>query len=411
VLAGTEEGFSQADDLARQGVDIKTRSKVAAVTAATNAVGFALPAAGKTWMQTGALALVGGPASFMAQNAATREILQAADYSRLADQYDPLDPVGLAFSTLVPFGVGTMAKLGAKAKGKVPDAPPPVHPPDEVVDAARVSLVRQQMDAANPLPDDLAAADAHVKAYTTAMDQMAAGERVNVDVPEALAAKATEEMAARLEDLRQAQAGEFQAKGTPDAPMQDGAAQSQTSETVSGGSRNVDQTGQIFNPNALASEASQLLSDGRTPGEVIGQMQAAGKDVSPELQNMLIGASEFGGRINDLVDQVNALKAQRGTGAKPFDLIAQAVENMRSGTKVDAPKPSNPTESLLADLEVRNPTALDAEIPFEFDANGKPTTSMSAREYLDLVKKEAAMDAADANLIEVAATCFLSGGI
>ena len=168
---------------------------------------------------------------------------------------------------------------------------------------------------------------------------------------------------------------------------------------------------QVFNPSALATQASDLLAGGKTAGQVIGELEAGGTKVTPELQNMLVGASEFGGRINDLVDQVNTLRKQRGTNAQPFDLIAQAVENLRTGTKAEAPKLSNPLEDRLAEIEVRNPTALDAEIPVEFDDNGKPSKTVTAREYLDMVKKEAAADAQDANMIEVAANCFLSGGM
>lgn len=193
VVAGLEEGFTQSDQLGQQGVDLATRSKVGAVTALTNALGFALPVAGATWKSTAALAVAGGPASFIAQNAATREILQAADYSKLADQYDPLDPVGLALSTLLPLGFGALAMRGAKvkpgveAKGPMPDgtpppdtAPPKMAPPDDLVDAARVNLVREHMDATNPAPGNLVQADAHTQAYTRAMDQQAAGERVSV---------------------------------------------------------------------------------------------------------------------------------------------------------------------------------------------------------------------------------------
>lgn len=389
VIAGTEEGFTQSDELARKGVDIKTRTKVAAVTAATNAVGFALPAAGKTWMQTGALALVGGPASFVAQNAATREILQAADYSKLADQYDPLDPVGLTLSTILPMGFGALAMRGAKAKATI-------HPPEDVVDAARVSLIRQQMDSANPVPNDLAAADAHVKAYTTAMDQMAAGESVHVDVPEASAVVASENMAKRLQAITEADA-------PPALQTAKAAAPTQTPVDLPPAATDA------FNPSGLAAEASRLLSDGRSPAEVIGNLEATGTKVTPELQNMLIGASEFGGRINELVDQVSALKAQRGPNAQPFDLIAEAVENLRNGVKVKAPDAPNPLEARLSEMAVRNPTALDAEIAVEFDSAGKPTARMTLSEYLDRVKQEAAQDTGDASLLEVAATCFLSG--
>lgn len=545
VIAGAEEGFSTADDLARQGVDIKTRTKVGAVTAATNAVGFALPAAGKTWAQTGALALAGGPVSFMAQNQATREILQNADYSKLADQYDPLDPLGLALSTVLPLGFGALAMRGVKAKGPMPDGSPPpdvppVKAPDDLVDAARVTLLRENMDATNPVRGDIAQADAHVTAYTRAMDQQANGERVQVDVPEAVAVKATQEMAARVETMRAevAKLNDIVFHGSPTLKKFDQLMPSKSGEmgpglyftrdealakdyslprgevqnmqeamAISGvakldiadmsikeitkqeyldaraklmdqlqkenggewDSRFVDQAQQkviddyraqgfdglhiagerqgvifpesidkavryeskqakapadtaqaaiktvaeasTFNPSALATQASDLLSSGKPVAQVIGELEAGGTKVTPELQNMLVGVSEFGGRINDLVDQVNTLRKQRGTNAQPFDLIAQAVENLRTGTKAEAPKLSNPLEDRLAEIEVRNPTALDAEIPVEFDDNGKPSKTVTAREYLDMVKKEAAADAQGADLIEVAANCFLSGGM
>jgi hypothetical protein len=603
ILAGAEEGFTQSDQLGQQGVDLKTRSKVGAVTAVTNAVGFALPAAGKTWLQTGALAVVGGPASFVAQNAATREILQAADYSKLADQYDPLDPVGLALSTVLPLGFGALAmrnakaKPSVKAKGPMPDGTPPpdvppapkVHPDPELVDAARVNLVREHMDTSNPARDDIATHSAHADAYAKAMEQQAAGERVQVaDVAPAIApvaGKATEtpnfkawfgeskavddkgapmvvyhgtaqsfdafdagkagaaidagklgegfyfsqdnRWAANYADNAAKKGGasnvlpvyitlknplvldgaggylqkleaissewgivakpaldaaqtpnaawskEFtaaaKAKGfdgvvlpskfgdteymafdpkqiksaignsgkfdpnsasLTDNPIADWgaglkksldemmaeAAKTETKPAVAPADIAPAATKTVapeqgFNPAALASEATDLLAGGKTAAQVIGEMEAVGSKVTPELQNMLIAASEFGGRINDLVDQVNALKAQRGDNTQPFDLIAQAVENMRSGNTLDAPKATDPLTARLDEISFRNPQALDAQIVVEFDDTGKPTSKISARDYLDMVKREAAQDSMDARLIEVAANCFLSGGI
>lgn len=666
ILAGAEEGFTQSDQLGQQGVDLKTRSKVGAVTAVTNAVSFALPAAGKTWLQTGALAVVGGPASFVAQNAATREILQAADYSKLADQYDPLDPVGLALSTVLPLGFGALAmrnakaKPSVKAKGPMPDGTPPpdvppapkVHPDPELVDAARVNLVREHMDTSNPARDDIATHSAHADAYNRAMEQQAAGERVSVaDVlPEAVLAQVSDAAAARLSDvgkateappiadfmnergmvlpdavdvaapkgnafvawlkgqggvawsqktdivgergvrgnyagiftkkgqnldtlvesavqagylsraevdsandvggtralaelIRRATTGEkiptvenaqaskvadgqaradldaadymerelqtlgvdtTAARGNPEvlsayladhrealvnkklaelsdltatlraqngeaynvAPelvdMQhrvmmaeelspdkfraaeraaidevdflnriedilknerknqkpDSGVKGATSKPGSGegdGQPNASTTTSSdpsgFNPATLATQASDLLAGGKPVAQVIGELEAGGAKVTPELQNMLIAASEFGGRINDLVDQVNALKAQRGDNTQPFDLIAQAVENMRSGNTLDAPKATDPLTARLDEISFRNPQALDAQIVVEFDDTGKPTSKISARDYLDMVKREAAQDSMDARLIEVAANCFLSGGI
>lgn len=173
VVAGAEEGFTTSDKLADQGVDLTTRTKVGGVTAAVNAFGFALPVAGKTVAQTVGLALAGGPASFMAQQAATRQILENADYSTLADQYDPFDPVGLTLSTVLPLGFGAMAMRGAaKAKAKA------VSP--DMVDAARTSMLKQNMDQTNPVPARVDLAEAHVQAYARAMEQMSDGRRVEV---------------------------------------------------------------------------------------------------------------------------------------------------------------------------------------------------------------------------------------
>jgi len=366
VAAGVEEGFSQSDDLARQGVDIKTRQKVGAVTAATNAVGFALPAAGKTWAQTGALALAGGPATYVAQNAATREILASADYSNLADQYDPFDPVGLALSTVLPLGFGALAMRGTKTKApaKAPDAgipitdaPPKVAPPDDLVDAARVTLLRENMDATNPVRGDIAQADTHATAYTKAMDQQANGERVLVDVPEAMAAKVTEEMSARVIAMR----AEVAAMADEIPP--------QLLET--------NRMPAVDSPARAATETIANVQDPTTPARA--QTQAP-------------------------TDQAGAPAA--GNAANPADVSGAGAAPVQANgvNKV------SPLEARIAELEARMPQALDAVMPVEFDDGGKPTKSLSARDYLEQVKREAQAEEADAGLIEVAANCFLSNG-
>lgn len=211
VVAGAEEGFSTSDALAQQGVDLNTRTKVGGVTAAITAASFALPVAGKTVLQTAGLALAGGPVAFMAQNAANKAILKDADYTKLADQYDPFDPMGLALSTLIPLGFGALAMRGAskKSAARAESSEPSaikMEAKEEAVDAARTSLLRESIDTANPTPGDLASAKPHAEAHAKAIDQMANGERVSVaeDIPPAAALKATEDMAARVEPLRAA---------------------------------------------------------------------------------------------------------------------------------------------------------------------------------------------------------------
>lgn len=418
IVAGAEEGFTQAEELKQQGVDIGTRTKVGAVTAVTNAVGFALPVAGKTWLGTAGLVAVGGPGTFVTQQAATREILENANYTDLAKQYDPTDKLGLAMSVLLPGAFGALAMRGAaksvKAKGapapdaaSVPDTAPtpeavPVpkaHPTEELVDAARVSLVRQYMDAANPLPDNVETAAAHNAAYSQALDQITAGERVSVDVSNAIAVKAAEEMAPRIE------AAQAAAKAEADLMPKQAPALADTAQpaikTVAPDS---------FNPATLATEAADMLKGGKPVAQVLSELEVSGAKVAPELRNMLIGVSEFGGRVNELAEQVSALRSQRGTGVKPFELVAQAVENMRTGSKVEAPKPKTPTEARFADLQARNPDVMDKPMQFDVDEDGNPTgATTTAREYLERIQREADQDTADASLIEVAANCFLGG--
>lgn len=155
---GGSEGLTTAEDLANQGVDQATRTKVGAVTAGFNATGVLLPVAGKTLAQTAGLVITGGPLSFMAQQAATREILRNADYKTIAEQYDPLDPVGLTIATLLPAGFAAYAKRGGFKATTKPDAQPaadnatatqgtviPATP--EAIDAAMVQNLTVARDA------------------------------------------------------------------------------------------------------------------------------------------------------------------------------------------------------------------------------------------------------------------------
>lgn len=118
VLTGADEGMTEADRLKAEGVDIQTRTKVGAVAGAVAGVSVALPMAGRTLAQTAGLVAAGGPGGFIAQQAATRAILEHAGYDKLANQYDPFDPAGLAISTLVPAGFGALAMRGARAAPK-----------------------------------------------------------------------------------------------------------------------------------------------------------------------------------------------------------------------------------------------------------------------------------------------------
>lgn len=119
---GTSEGLTAAEDLATQGVDQATRTKVGAVTGIMSAAGVLMPVAGKTLAQTAGLVLAGGPASFMAQQQAIRSILENADYGEIAKQYDPIDPVGLTMAFGLPAGFAYYAKRGGFGAKPLPKA-------------------------------------------------------------------------------------------------------------------------------------------------------------------------------------------------------------------------------------------------------------------------------------------------
>lgn len=164
------EGGATYDELRGKGVDQATAAKVAAVRGVASAATVALPVAGATWAGTAGLIAAGGPGTYIAENLAAREILKAADYTKLAEQYDPFDPLGLTVAT----GAAALFGVGARVLGKAKPAP-------EQVDAAHVIVAREVADQQTlAKPGDLVADGADRMARERAETQMAAGERVDV---------------------------------------------------------------------------------------------------------------------------------------------------------------------------------------------------------------------------------------
>lgn len=175
-FTAADEALAASDELKRQGVDLSTRTKVGAIQGGGAGISVLLPVAGKTWAQTAGLVALGGPGTFMAQQAITRQVLKDADYTKLADQYDPFDPVGLTVSTLVPAAFGVAAR-----RARVPREVPT----QRVVDAAMVAHQREAREASALAPkEDIQAAARHQEALAKAEDQMARGEPVRVVVPD-----------------------------------------------------------------------------------------------------------------------------------------------------------------------------------------------------------------------------------
>lgn len=201
LLAG-DETLAAADELQRQGVDRDTALKAGAVQGAAAGVGVVLPIVGSTAVRTVGLYALGGPGAFMAQQAATSEILERANYGELAQQYDPLDPTGLAVSALFPLpfaGMGLRANLRAKV-------------PQQHVDAAMTENLTIHRDRDDALPIDEVVR--RIDDGARAVDQEMAARRVDVP-PEPVPEAAPGALAA--EEAPAATAGAAEATGAPAA--------------------------------------------------------------------------------------------------------------------------------------------------------------------------------------------------
>lgn len=225
AIAGTglDEGLTGRTEMIDQGVDRTTATKVGAVRGLAMAAGVAVPVVGATGLRTAGIIAAGGPGLFMTEQATTRAILEAADYPELARQYDPLDPVGLGVSVLVPGAIGAVVhRSRAKAKSlegaaepTEQSAPPPtpesgssltelLREMPEVQDAALVAHKSHVVDNAI-LADraDVAARQSHASAFEAAARAMDDGAPVHIadlQLDSARAKAAMDHVHARLQE-------------------------------------------------------------------------------------------------------------------------------------------------------------------------------------------------------------------
>ena len=214
---GLDEGINEAKRRMDEGVDDATAAKLGITKGLASAAAVALPVAGKTIPQTVGLAAAGGPGSFIAEQAVARKILQDADYLNEAAQVDPFDPMGLGVSFLgsLIFGAGAHAMRGARGAMVTP----------EQVDAAHVALLQADREALalTARPEVMGEHDA---AMDLAAQQLAAGERVQVDAP-ADPVRVREQMEAALQRMRddplEGDGQPAPARPFPDVPTEIGA--------------------------------------------------------------------------------------------------------------------------------------------------------------------------------------------
>ena len=406
---GVDEGVTGYKELRDQGVDSSTAAKVGVVRGVSTAVGVALPAVGKTALQTAGLVVAGGPASFMTEQAITRSILEQANYPELAREHDPTDPVGLGVSLLVPGVVGTAlhrAKIKAEKKpvafvdtaqdainNVANDAAVLAADPD-VRDAAHVAFSRE-VDNAHILgdrtsPEARAAHSEAVQAAAKAMDEGTPVYIPDVMVDPARAQRVMEELGQRL---RQAEADRAIARAA-EPPLE---VRPESPPAV--GMRPGLEFGGDFNYYALARKASDLLDQHESPFKA---MRALGDspDLSPELQNMLVGMGEFRGKTDALMEHISAMEWNSGGKVLPHDLIAKAVDNLRAGK---APEGSDTPLGRAAHIASTRP-----DMPVRMDDDGSP--AYTAHELMQSVRDESRSDARDGNAYTAAVECFLRTG-
>lgn len=417
LALGVNEGLTTADDLKAQGVDLETRTKIGAVAGAVSAVGVALPMAGKTVSTTVGLWAAGGPASFIGQQAATKQILQSAGYDKLSDQIDPLDPVGLAVSSVVPAGFAawglrrqaavkalkTEADVKAAAaltpdeqarsdafetsdanldllrkditQAKTPAAKAALQenldsllklraqreasgaPTLEQVDAARVEMLTQHMEQSGLYRgDDARAVAAHLEAFSRASQDLAAGRRINVSdlIP------ANQLETAQALDAFSGRLTEARAELMTQAAMraEPGAVRQMQSELVDTSAR----LAELEDPAAIKARAKDLqqserLSFKQAMAQARGEFEAQAQDVRAR------------------VDRLESMLEDNATGQQAFDALnrldktAQGVANQRS--QIDAP-PLRETPAAKAAREAAATTKEPANVQDAPKAAGQP---------------------------------------
>lgn len=427
AMTGFDEALTTADDLKQQGVDLATRTKVGAVVGGVTALSVGLPMAGNTLAQTAGLVALGGPVSFMAQQQAVRSILNAADYSKLAEQYDPLDPVGLAVSTLIPVGFGAWGLRAAKARqareateaaaraeadfaaGPVPSERTAVADAvravtDEQVDAARVMLAVERRQAGNPFrADDWRAHDAHEQALVRAADQMARGERVAVgdalpsiiETPEARAARTEIEALQQEREQLLPVADQLAERGAIRTARQELAAMEQERPNISDEAardlaKQIQAKDRVSYKAALAEARKQLEG---SQADFLARQQRLNDAIDTNAT-----AQRATQRLGDIERRISELEAQLPAESR-LPRFAQQLQALSRQTNPTQEPPRAPTTTPRATPEATptaaKPPPTDArgpgpeQQPAGPDATTRATTSAEARLVDDATARQA----------------------
>lgn len=122
-LFGADLGLYEAGKLRDKGVDESTARKAGAITGAVNAVGMALPGAvGTSYLKSMAFGGLVNPATDVSEQAAIKFVLENANYSKQAQEYDPFDPVNLGVSAGMGIAFGALGARANRAQARYLEA-------------------------------------------------------------------------------------------------------------------------------------------------------------------------------------------------------------------------------------------------------------------------------------------------
>lgn len=446
ALFGLDEGVNETMRLEDKGADTGTAAKAGAVHGVVSGVSALLPVAGKTKLQTAGIVVAGGPASYVAEQATIKEILRSAQYDRIAEEYRPFDPVGLAVSTAAPAVFGTVAHLrmlrgesrgirnnnpGNLVKSDVPwngklpggDKRFESFQTAEQADAARVAYLAAHADSGNlGRAGDIEAANAHIQAIEEAARMLDDGDPVNVshlvnvepgklDDMQAFVALAREEFGTPAAD---SQGVPFQDVRYPAAARFASASQ----DIINGLSGAGTALERLRNANPARFDA--FVGQVQSAISKIDELRAAGKPIydylqnnptAPEVHNLLVGFEEAAGnpkRVAVLLARYAEL-AGDAQGRKDFDLIADVVDGARNDPGLDSnvklagatPEQRAFYQSLLDQPNKEIPTG-------ELDESGRPIVRRAV-ELMDEAELHRMKADEQVRGIDAAIHCLLRG--
>lgn len=177
-LFGADLGLYEAGKLRDKGVDEATARKAGAITGTVNTVGMALPGAiGTSYVKSMLFGGLANPATDSIEQASIKFVLDNANYSKQAQEYDPFDPVNLGVSAGMGIAFGALGARANRAQARYEAAEAAAQP------SAPQTPEGQAAPATNmnkSVLDSIQNRDRSSKEYRLQMEKIAAAPNFNL---------------------------------------------------------------------------------------------------------------------------------------------------------------------------------------------------------------------------------------